>query len=118
MAIQNGVERVEKIRAAMHREIDKLVDDVILGKPTRGFKITFDCGVDCLLAMSLTTDTVVTDDKGHFVYLEDTEDSDRVTKEGEEHGYCDTCKHNNGYPKYETCQGCLNYDKYERGDTE
>lgn len=103
----------------MHREIDKLVDDVILGKPTRGFKITFECGVDSLLAMSLTTDTVVTDDKGHFVYLEDTEDSDRVTKEGEEHGYCcDTCKYNNDYPKYETCQGCLNYDKYEKGDTE
>lgn len=41
-----------------------------------------------------------------------------VMKESEEHGYCDTCKHNGGYPKYETCQGCLNYDKYEKGDTE
>lgn len=71
MAIQNGVERVEKIRAAMHKEIDKLVDDVILGKPTKGFKITFEGGADCLLAMSLTTDTVVTDDEGHFVYLEE-----------------------------------------------
>ena len=76
MAIQNGVERVEKIRAAMHREIDKLVDDVILGKPTKGFKITFEGGVDCLLAMSLTTDTIITDDNGHFVYLEEEGDTE------------------------------------------
>ena len=75
--IQNGKERVEKIRTAMHREIDKLVDDVILGKPTKGFKITFEGGVDCLLTMSLTTDTVVTDEEGHFVYiLEEEGDND------------------------------------------
>ena len=75
--IQNGVERVEKIRAAMHREIDKLVDDVILKNAAKGFKITFEGGVDCLLTMSLTTDTVVTDDNGHFVYmLEEEGDSE------------------------------------------
>jgi hypothetical protein len=34
-----------------------------------------------------------------------------------EHGYCDTCKHNVGYPKCETCQGCSNFGNYERGDT-
>lgn len=67
--IQNGVERVEKIRATMHREIDKLVDNEILTKAVKGFKITFEGGVDCLLTMSLTTDTVVTDDEGHFVYI-------------------------------------------------
>lgn len=75
MAINNGAERTEKIRAAMHNEIDKLIDDVVLTKPTRGFKITFECGVDSLLAMSLTTDTIVTDDNGKFVYLE-SEDND------------------------------------------
>ena len=75
MAINNGVERTEKIRAAIHNEIDKLIDDVVLKKPTRGFKITFECGVDSLLAMSLTTDTLVTDDNGKFVYLE-SEDND------------------------------------------
>ena len=41
-----------------------------------------------------------------------------VMKESGEHGYCDTCKHKGGYPKYETCQGCLNFDKYEKGDTD
>ena len=75
MAINNGTERIEKVRAAMHNEIDKLIDDVVLTKPTRGFKITFECGVDSLLAMSLTTDTIVTDDNGKFVYLE-SEDND------------------------------------------
>lgn len=75
MAIQNGVERVERIRTAMHREIDKLVDDEILKKAVKGFKITFEGGVDSLLAMTLTTDTIVTDDDGHFVYLE-SEDND------------------------------------------
>ena len=75
MAINNGAERTEKIRAAMHNEIDKLIDNVVLKKPTRGFKITFECGVDSLLAMTLTTDTIVTDDNGKFVYLE-SEDND------------------------------------------
>lgn len=69
--IQNGKERVEKIRTAMHREIDKLVDDMILKKAVKGFKIAFEGGFDSLLAMSLTTDTIVTDDNGHFVYLEE-----------------------------------------------
>lgn len=39
-------------------------------------------------------------------------------KIAKEHGYCDTCKHNDGYPKSETCQGCSNFGNYERGDTD
>ena len=29
-------------------------------------------------------------------------------------GYCDTCKHNGGYPSKETCINCKDFDGYER----
>lgn len=69
MAIQNGTERIEKMRSAMHREIDKLIDDVILNQHAQGFSITFDCGVDRLLSKTLTTDTIIQDDDGRYVYI-------------------------------------------------
>ena len=68
MAIQNGKERIENLRKAMHREIDKTVDDVILGQSTKGFTITFDCGIDRILFMKLSTDTVIRDNEGNFVH--------------------------------------------------
>lgn len=73
MAIQNSKERIESLRSAMHREIDKLVDDVLLGQFVKGFTITFDCGVDRLLAMTLTTDTVIKDENGNFVFMTEAE---------------------------------------------
>lgn len=69
MAIQNGKERIEGLRSAMHREIDKLVDDIILKQGVKGFTVTFDCGVDRLLAMTLTTDTTIKDENGNFVFM-------------------------------------------------
>ena len=76
MAIKNGVERIEKLRTAMHDEIDKLIDETVLKKPTTGFKISFECGVDRLLVMSLNTDLMVKDDEGHFVTLEGKGDAE------------------------------------------
>lgn len=73
MAIQNGKERIEGLRSAMHREIDKLVDNVLLGQLVKGFTITFDCGVDRLLAMTLTTDTAIKDENGNFVFMTEAE---------------------------------------------
>ena len=73
MAIQNGKERVEILRSAMHREIDKLIDNIILKQGVKGFTATFDCGVDRLLSMSLTTDTVIKDENGNFVFMTEAE---------------------------------------------
>ena len=73
MTIQNGKERIEGLRSAMHREIDKLVDDVLLGQLVKGFTITFDCGVDRLLNMVLTTDTAIKDENGNFVFMTSAE---------------------------------------------
>ena len=36
-------------------------------------------------------------------------------KTGIEQGYCDTCKHNGGYPGLSICLECKNYDRYEKG---
>lgn len=79
MAIQNGKERIESLRSAMHREIDKLVDDVILKQHAKGFSITFDCGIDRLLSKTLTTDTIIMDGDGKYVYIEkgDIEDTEK-----------------------------------------
>ncbi len=73
MAIQNGKERIEGLRSAMHREIDKLVDNILLGQLVKGFTITFDCGVDRLLNMVLTTDTAIKDENGNFVVMTSAE---------------------------------------------
>ena len=67
--IDNGAERVEELRKSMHREIDSLIDDVVLKKNIRGFTITFDCGVDRVLTMDLRTDGVVKDDNDNCICL-------------------------------------------------
>lgn len=51
---------------------------------------------------------------GYVVYKSRTEASDISDIEG----YCDTCKHNDGYPTSAVCQGCVDFIQYERGGAE
>ena len=69
MAIQNGKERIENLRNAMHREIDKMVDDIIANGNVQKFNIAFGCGYDELLTMDLRFENTVKDANGCAITL-------------------------------------------------
>ena len=58
-------------------------------------------------------------------YTENREDFEKVqnlcrelighAKPASSEGYCDTCKHNVGYPTSAVCQGCGEFNNYEKG---
>ena len=83
MAIQNGTERIESLRSAMHREVDKLVDDVIINGFVQGFTISFDCGYDRVLTMDLRVENLVPDANGHCLTLTGIKIEQEVDSEGE-----------------------------------
>lgn len=49
---------------------------------------------------------------GYVIYKDRSEVSDISKIEG----YCDTCKHNDGYPTSEVCQWCGAFHHYEKGE--
>ena len=69
MSIQNGKDRVEEIKSAMHRAVDDLFENHIEGKNCTGFTVTFDCGVDRILSEDLRIDNFLTGDNGTHLYF-------------------------------------------------
>lgn len=63
MGINNGQERLDNIREAMHREIDSFMDKGEKSSISE-FTIMFDCGVDRVLTMNIVADRILKDKNG------------------------------------------------------
>lgn len=83
MSIQNGKDRIEEIKRAMHRAIDDLFENHIEGKSCTGFTVSFDCGVDRVLSETLHIDHIVQGDDNHFLimFLEEKEAENERSEE-------------------------------------
>ena len=76
----------------------------------------FNCFGDKIDEDTTTSSEVFIFDKDkiswHKGLIDDNENIETVK------GYCDTCKHNGGYPSKEICINCKDFDRYEKGDKE